>query len=181
VDFIMDFISFWDLRGLAIEAFDSNEISEPMMTRILAWQDERVDSPEKPFGPYLEPCWIVSGGTLSSVCWTVGSANRPVIWTTPDKPGVYAIKLVVSDGETFVANERWLRVQKTDISGLNPTSVGSTPTATSTSVPTPQATTTPTPEASATVTPDATPEPTPTSTPSPTATPPSGPPGPAPN
>ena len=181
VDFIMDFISFWDLRGLAIEAVDSNEISEPTMTRILAWQEERVDSPEKPFGPYLEPCWIVSGGTLSSVCWTVGSANSPVIWTTPDKPGVYAIKLVVSDGETFVANERWLRVQKTDINGLNPISVGSTPTTASTSVPTPQATPTPTPEASATATPDATLEPTPTSTPSPTATPPSGPPGPAPN
>jgi hypothetical protein len=193
VDFIMDFISFWDLRGLAIEAVDSSESSEPMMSRILAWQEERVDSPEKPFGPYLEPCWIVSGGTLSSVCWTADSTNSPVIWTTPDKPGVYAIKLVVSDGETFVANERWLRVQKTDINGLNPTLVGSTPTTTPTSVPTPQATPTPTPEASAaatpeptpeasaTVTPDATPEPTPTSTPSPTATPPGGPPGPAPN
>tara|TARA_B100000686_G_scaffold137350_1_gene144567 strand:+ start:288 stop:2258 length:1971 start_codon:yes stop_codon:yes gene_type:complete len=193
VDFIMDFISFWDLRGLAIEAVDSSEISEPMMTRILAWQEDVVDSPEKPFGPYLKPCWIVNGGTLSSACWTSGSANNPVIWTTPDKPGVYAIKLLVSDGETFVTDERWLRVQESDINGLNPTSVGSTPTTTPTSVPTPEATPTPTPEAnatatpeptpeaSATATPDATPEPTPTSTPSPTATPPSGPPGPAPN
>ena len=173
----MDFISFWDLRGLAIEAVDSSEFVEPMMTRILAWQEERVESPEKPFGPYLEPCWIVSGGTLSSVCWTADSANNAVIWTTPDQPGVYAIKLVVSDGETFVANERWLRVQRTDIGDLNPTAVSSTPTTTPTSIPTPQATPIPTSEASAT----ATPEPTPTPTPSPTATPPSGPPGPAPN
>jgi len=185
VDFIMDFISFWDLRGLAIEAVDSSEFAEPLMTRILAWQEERVKSPEKPFGPYLEPCWIVSGGTLSSACWTADSANSAVIWTTPDQPGVYAIKLVVSDGETFVANERWLRVQKTDISGSNSAAVTSTPTTTPTSVPTPLATPTPTPEASATATPEPTPtptpSPTPTPTPSPTATPPSGPPGPAPN
>ena len=167
--FLLDFIDFWSLKGLVIDTSNSKKMPEGVVEVIAGWFDTESIQPLEPFGPYLQPCWIVSAGSVLPECWSTDGGDKPTVWTTPATPGVYALKLIISDGELFISSEEILRV---DSAYEVEATATATPEATATA--TPEASATATPEASATATPEATatatPEATATATPEATAT-----------
>jgi ABC-type transporter Mla MlaB component len=133
----------------------------------------------RPFGPYLAPCWEAADGAIEGqpTCWTVETDTTAVVWRAPQDEGAYTVRLVVSEGTTFVAQEIVLRVGEgapTETPTPEPTETA-TPEPTETATPEPTAT--PTEEPTATPTASPTASPTATGTPAPTAT--GAPPGPA--
>jgi hypothetical protein len=114
----------------------------------------------RPYGPYLVPCWEAADGQIEGQpeCWTVETDTTAVVWRAPEDEGAYTVRLVVSEGTTFVAQEVVLRVGE------------AAPTETATPEPTDTATPEPTEEPTETATPEPTEEPTETPTPTPTET-----------
>lgn len=129
----------------------------------------------RPFGPYLVPCWEAADGQIEGqpACWTVETDTTAVVWRAPQDEGAYTVRLVVSEGTTFVAQEVVLRV------GEAAPEDTPTPAPTETASPEPTETATAEPTATPTEEPTAAPTATPTETgtPAPTAT--GAPPGPA--
>ena len=136
--FLLDFIDFWSLRGLVIDSSNSEKMPKGVVEVVSRWFDTESIQPIEPFGPYLQPCWIVSAGSVSPECWSTSGGEKPAVWTTPSTPGVYALKLIISDGESFVSNEEILRVDSasTAIATATPTATATT-TATATATATP--------------------------------------------
>jgi hypothetical protein len=66
---------------------------------------------ELPYGPYLQPAWHVSAGSIE------GNGGL-VVWRTPQEPGLYEITLVVSDGVVFVGQQIELIVEEPRASAL---------------------------------------------------------------
>ena len=170
--FRMDLASRYNLGGVVVDQAKQDDALPAIWdVAVLFAQDGSVKL-ERPYGPYLAACWQTAQGQGSvegvSNCWGADNAPVAVNWRAPQQQGLYNVRLTVSDGVTFVAQEVVLSVG----TGSTPTP---TPTATATAsgTPRPSATATPTPTATAR---PGTPTPTPTaaatSTPPPTATPP---------
>ncbi|MFA7248545.1 MAG: hypothetical protein WC273_02835 [Dehalococcoidia bacterium] len=167
--FRMDLASRFGLGGIAVDQAKQDEALPDVWGTVLLYAQDGAVKLERPYGPYLTPCWQAAQGSVEGVsgCWTADSAPAAVNWRAPQQNGTYNVRLVVSDGTAFVGQEIALRV-----GGATPTTTV-TPAATAT--PTPTATPrpgTPAPTATATPTPrPATPTTTPTATPTPAATP----------
>lgn len=132
---------------------------------------------QRPFGPYLTPCWEAHDGAIEGqpACWTEETDTSAVVWRAPSSEGAYTVRLIVSDGTAFVAQEVVLRVGASAPPEPTPTAeptATATPEATGTpaSTPAPEETATPEPTASAPLeeeddeeeaTPGPTPDPTP--------------------
>ena len=69
----------------------------------------------RPYGPYLTPCWEAPDGAIEGQpeCWTTETDTTAVVWRAPDEQGAYTVRLVVSEGTTFVGQEVVLRVGET--------------------------------------------------------------------
>lgn len=184
--FRMDLASRFNLGGLVVDQAKQDDALPDIWGPVLTYVQDGAVKLERPFGPYLAPCWQAVQGAIEGTpaCWSADSAPTTANWRAPKETGSYAVRLVVSDGAMFVAQEIALRVG-TGAPTLTPTATpSSTATATATARPggtaTPAATTTPrptataAPAATATATPSGgapTPPPIQTSTPVPTPPP----------
>lgn len=86
------------------------EIAEP----VTAFVQGTPPVLQRPYGPYLAPCWqALGGGTIedASECWKQDLAVPSAAWRAPRDAGSYTVRLVVSDGVAFIGQERTLQVQ----------------------------------------------------------------------
>ena len=177
--FRMDLASRFGLGGVAIEQAQQDDALPAIWDTAVLFAQYGSVRLERPYGPYLAPCWQATKGTVEGAarCWSTDTAAASVTWRAPQESGAYNIRLTVSDGATFIAQELALQV-----GGATPTpSATPTPTATARPGATPAATATTTPRPTTTPVATATPVKTPTpagpppiqtSTPVPTSTPP---------
>lgn len=167
VAFRLDLAARLGLGGVAIEAASDGESLPDIWGPVAEYLDQGVVTLLRPFGPYLVPCWQSEGGALEGQgdCWVTETPPGTVVWRAPAEQGAYTVRLVVSDGDVFVAQEVAFRVGE-DVP--EPT-------------PTPSATAAPTAEPTPTPTEEPTPEPTeePSEDPTPAPPGPEGPAGPA--
>ncbi len=189
--FRMDLAAKHGVGGIVVDAAKQDEALPALWPTVVQFVQDGSVKLERPFGAYLAPCWQATQGTIegASGCWTSDSAPTAVNWKAPAQQGVYNVRLTVSDGATFIAQEVSMNV-----GGATPTATPSatstatptatarpgtaTPTATATGTPRPTGTATSTPSATATATSTpggtSTPPPIQTSTPTPSGTPPAG-------
>ncbi|MGE3858188.1 MAG: hypothetical protein AB7G21_14635, partial [Dehalococcoidia bacterium] len=168
--FRMDLAARFGLGGIVVDpARQDTTLPEVWDVVVLFAQDGSVRL-ERPFGPYLAPCWQAAQGKIEGppACWSADTTPASVNWRAPQESGTYNVRLVVSDGATFVAQELALRV---GTGGGTPTP---TPTPTRTPTPTSTATAAPTtaPTAAPTAAPTTAPTAAPTTAPTPAPTPP---------
>ena len=188
--FRMDLASRFNLGGIVVDQAKQDDALPDIWGAVVTYAQDGSAKLERPFGPYLAPCWQAVQGAMEGTpaCWSADSAPTTANWRAPKETGSYAVRLVVSDGATFVAQEVALRVG-TGAPTLTTTATPSTtptptptarpggtaaPTATATTTPRPTATATATPTPTATATPSGgtpTPPPIQTSTPVPTPPP----------
>ena len=164
--------------GVAVRSAAAGGSQPNVWEPVAQFVEEGTVSLLKPYGPYLTPCWEAPDGAIEGqpACWTTETDTTAVVWRAPDEQGAYTVRLVVSEGTTFVGQEVVLRVGETP-GDAEPTETATPePTETATPAPTEEATETPTPEATEEPTETATPTATATQTPAPTST--AGPPGP---
>lgn len=170
--------------GVAVRSASAGGSHPDVWEPVAAFVEEGTVSLLRPYGPYLTPCWEAPDGTIEGQpeCWTTETDTTAVVWRAPQETGAYTVRLVVSEGTTFVGQEVVLRVGDTpeEEEPVEEATPEPTPEATETPEATPEATEEPTEEPSPEVTEEPTPEPTetaaPTDTPAPTST--AGPPGP---
>lgn len=177
--FRLDLAGRYDLGGIVVDPAEGDDGSEGIAEVVSAFVQGASPRLERPFGPYLAPCWQALGGGMieGSTCWQQDLAAPSAAWRAPRDPGSYTVRLVVSDGVTFIGQELTLRVTAggrvepaAATATATPTATRTPPPATSTPAPTAPRTSTPTPTPTATATATATLTPTTTSTPTATAT-----------
>ena len=182
--FRLELAERFGLAGAVIEPASADDSLPDVWDLLAVYQEEGRATLLLPYGPYLDPNWRVTGGSVEG-----DDGSGAVTWRAPEAPGVYGVTLVVSDGVAFVGQQVLMRVSAPEPTP-EPTPEATpepTPEATpeATPEPTPEATPEPTPEPTPEATPEPTPEPTPEATPeatpepTPEATIPPGPPGPA--
>ena len=168
--FRMDLASRFALGGIAVDSAKQDDALPDVWGTALVFAQDGSVKLERPYGPYLAPCWqAVQGLEGAPGCWSQDTAALTVNWKAPQQDGSYNVRLVISDGVTFVAQEIALRVGAATPTP-SPTPTG-TATPARTATPTPTPTARPTGTATPTATGTATATPTATSTPTPTATP----------
>lgn len=175
--FRLDLASRYGLGGIVVGPAGADAGADEIAETVVAFVQGAPARLERPFGPYLAPCWqALGGGTIegASPCWQREQAAASVVWRAPRDAGAYTVRLVVSDGVTFIGQEVSLRVtsggrvEPASTATPTPTATRTASPATPTPTPTPTATATRTP--AATVTPSASPTATATGTSTPTAT-----------
>ena len=191
--FRLDLAQRYDLGGVVIADAQQDETLPAIWETLAAYLDSGVVTLQQPYGPYLAPCWQALDGVIEGEagnCWAAGDPSGVATWRAPGTPGVYDVRLVVSDGESFIGRQLALRVteegeqaeptpeptseptpEATEAAGPEPTVA---PAAEATGDPTQAPTEQPTLEPTTAPTPEPTPEP----TVAPTATSTQGPPGP---
>ncbi|MGE3960829.1 MAG: hypothetical protein AB7F65_04020 [Dehalococcoidia bacterium] len=165
--------------GVAVRSAGAGGSHPSVWEPVAQFVEEGTVSLLRPYGPYLTPCWESPEGAIEGQpeCWTTETDTTAVVWRAPGETGAYTVRLVVSEGTTFVGQEVVLRVGETpedeEEATEEPTETATpepTVEATETAQPTEEPTEEPTPE------PTETPTATATETPAPTST--AGPPGP---
>ena len=183
VAFRLDLAGRFGLGGVVVDAAAEDETLPDVWNTVSTFVEEGTVRLELPYGPYLNPRWQSSDGTVE------GGEDGVIVWRAPERAGAYDITLVVSDGVIFVARQIFLLVTEeeeepapqsaqqpvTESAQQSAQQPAPEPAAAPTQVPAPQPTQEPAPEP----TPEPTQEPTPEPTPTPIPTRPSGPPGPA--
>lgn len=181
--FRLDLASRFGLGGVVVDHARQDEALPAIWDTVTLFAQDGSVRVERPFGPYLAPCWQATQGKIegATACWSADTTPATVNWRAPQESGTYNVRLVVSDGATFVAQELGLRVgtgggtpTPTPTRTPTPTPAArpggtATPTAAPTQAPTAAPTTAPT--AAPTAAPTSTPPPIVTSTPAPTAAP----------
>lgn len=154
--------------GIAVASASADAAHPDVWEPVAQFVEQGAVSLLKPYGPYLTPCWEASDGQVEGqpACWTEEADTTAVVWRAPSTEGAYTVRLVVSDGTTFVAQEVLLRVGE-EAPTAEPTEE---PTEAPTEEPTEEPTETPTEEPTEEPTETATEEPTATETAEPTAT-----------
>ncbi len=161
--FRMEVAQRYGLGGVVVDAASANPQLPNVWDAVIAFIEEGEIALEQPFGPYLVPCWEASAGEIEGAapCWQGTEAEDSVVWRAPAQPGAYDIRLIVSDGTMFVAQELALNVAQESPTTPEPTP---TPEPEPTEPPEPEPTEPPEPE------PTEPPEPEPTEEPEPTPT-----------
>ncbi len=144
--FRLDLVSRRGLGGVVLDQAEANSDLADLADIAAEFAQGSTPRLERPFGPYLVPCWqAIGGGTIegASACWTQDHAAPSAVWRTPKTGGVFTVRLVVSDGTLFVGQEIPIRVTPgglaEPIGGINiPGATTTAPTLT----PTPSATAT---------------------------------------
>ena len=156
--FRMDLASRFGLGGIAVNQAKQDDTLPDIWGTVVFYAQDGTVKLERPYGGYLAPCWQTSTGTVEGAptCWSSESSPATVNWRAPQQQGTYSVRMIISDGVTFVGQDIALRV---GTGGASPTP---TPSATPSRTPTPTGTATDTP--SGTATPTGTPRPTGTAT-----------------
>lgn len=139
VAFRLDLAGRHNLGGVVVDqAVADGELTEFGET-VTAFVQGAPSRLERPFGPYLAPCWqAMGGGTIegASECWRQDLAAASAAWRAPRDAGTYTVRLVVSDGVAFVGQERTLQVSsggRVEMSGVaTPQAPAAAPAATAT-------------------------------------------------
>ncbi|MSQ29273.1 MAG: hypothetical protein EXR68_02135 [Dehalococcoidia bacterium] len=138
----LDLAGQYGLGGVVVDQAGSDDGVFEIAETLIAFVQGGSPRLERPFGPYLAPCWQALGGGAfegSSACWQQDIAAPSAVWRAPRDAGAYTVRLVVSDGTVFVGQELTLRVAAGG--GAEPADAPSTaPTATATRTPTATAT-----------------------------------------
>ena len=111
--FRMDLASRVGLGGVVVDQAEADETLADVMEMVSSFAQGISPRLERPFRPYLVPCWAaLGGGTIegASACWEQDHAALSAVWRAPKAGGVYTVRLVVSDGVSFVGQELSLRV-----------------------------------------------------------------------
>lgn len=165
VGFRLDLAQRHGLGGIVVDQALADESLADVWSAVTPFVQGAPSRLERPFGPYLVPCWQSPGGGSiegASGCWHQEIAAPSAVWRPPTNAGAYAVRLVVSDGVAFVGQEIAVRV----LPDGRPEPVGGT----SQSAAPPAATGTPSTSGAATATPAGTvtsPPPGPAGTPPP--------------
>lgn len=181
--FRLDLAQRFELGGVVVANAQPDDALPDVWEPVMAYLDSGAVNLLRPYGPYLAPCWQAVDGVVEGEagnCWAGADASGIATWRAPAAPGVYNVRLLVSDGEAFVGRQLALRVTE-DGEQPDPTPEPTEePTAEPTSEATPDATEEATPEPTEVPTEQPTEQPTATPTEEPTATgtPGGGPPGP---
>ncbi len=173
--FRLDLAGRHGLGGIVVDQAEGDDGLSEIAETVTAFVQGAPPRLERPFGPYLVPCWqALGGGSIegASDCWRQDLAAPSAAWRAPRDAGAYTIRLVVSDGVAFIGQERTLQVSsggRVEMSGVTATPA---PTSTPTQTPTPTATASAPAAPARTATPTATEIATATATPprTPTAT-----------
>ncbi len=157
VVFRLDLAARHGLGGIVVDPSAADDGLGEVSETVTAFVQGAPPRLERPFGPYLVPCWQALGGGMiegASACWQQDLAPPFAAWRAPRDAGAYTVRLVVSDGVVFIGQELTLRVASGGRAGP---AGGVSSTTTSTSTPTsmpPQG-----PAATATTTASGTPRP----------------------
>ena len=128
--FRIDLAQRLGLGGIVVDAAQQDDALPDVWPAVTSYASEGGVRLELPYGPYLLPRWLASGGTIEGA-----GARGTATWRTPRQPGVYEVTLVVSDGVLFVGQQLSLRVagegdQAPAIPATSvPTTAAATPTA----------------------------------------------------
>ena len=135
--FRMDLAARHGLGGVVADHARQDDALPDIWSAVLAFAQDGSVRLERPFGPYLAPCWQAAQGSVEGVtgCWKADSAPASVNWRAPQQTGTYHVRLIVSDGATFVAQEVALRVGNGTPAATASGTPGGTPTATATARP----------------------------------------------
>ncbi len=135
--FRLDLASRAGLGGVVVDQAEADETLADVADAATAFAQGSPPKLERPFGPYLVPCWeALGGGTIdgASACWAQDYPTLSAVWRAPKAGGAYTVRLVVSDGVAFVGQELSIRVTS---SGQAEAGGGATATATPASRSTP--------------------------------------------
>jgi hypothetical protein len=111
IGFRLDLASRFGLGGVAVAGAGVEEGLPDVWGTVSQFVAEGAVRLELPYGPYLQPSWRASDGTIE------GSGGI-VVWRAPKNPGVYDVTLVVSDGVVFVGQQQSLRVGPPEAAAL---------------------------------------------------------------
>lgn len=101
--FRLDLARRFGLGGVTVSGATADEGLPDVWGAVAQFVAEGAARLELPYGPYLQPAWRASDGTIEGT-------GGLVVWRAPGEPGVYDITLVVSDGVVFVGQQLSLRV-----------------------------------------------------------------------
>ena len=139
--FRLDLAARHGLGGIVVDPAEADDGLAEIAETVAAFVQGAPPRLERPFGPYLAPCWQALGGGViegASACWQQDLPAPSAVWRAPRDAGAYTVRLVVSDGVTFIGQELTLRV--TASGGAEPAAPSSTATATATAARTATAT-----------------------------------------
>ena len=130
--FRLDLAGRAGLGGVVVNQAEADETLADVIDAATAFAQGASPKLERPFGPYLVPCWeALGGGTIegASACWVQGHAALSAVWRAPKTGGVYTVRLVVSDGVVFIGQELPLRVSASGLAepGGGPTATPTAP------------------------------------------------------
>jgi hypothetical protein len=111
--FRLDLADRHGLGGVVVEQAVADESLADVWEAVTPFVQGTPPKLERPFGPYLVPCWQSPGGGSiegASECWKQDTAPPSTMWRAPSNAGAYALRLVVSDGVAFVGQEISIRV-----------------------------------------------------------------------
>ncbi len=111
--FRLDLAQRYDLGGVVIADAQADETLPAIWEPLAGYLDSGAVTLLQPYGPYLNPCWQALDGVIEGEagnCWAGGTVSGVATWRAPGTPGVYEVRLVVSDGEAFVGRQLALRV-----------------------------------------------------------------------
>lgn len=111
--FRLDLASRAGLGGVVVDQAETDEMLADVADAATAFAQGSPPKLERPFGPYLVPCWEArGGGTIegASACWVQDHPALSAVWHAPKAGGAYTVRLVVSDGVAFVGQELSIRV-----------------------------------------------------------------------
>ncbi len=103
------------LGGVAVDQATASDSLADVWDATLTFADGSSPRLERPHGRYLVPCWqSMGGGTVEGVagCWEREDPVEVAVWRAPANAGSYTLRLVVSDGVTFVGQEISIRVSQ---------------------------------------------------------------------
>lgn len=132
--FRLDLARRFGLGGVTVAQGAQDDTLPDLWNVVARFVEEGRSTLELPYGPYLQPEWLPTEGLIEG-----DGAKGSVTWRAPERPGVYTIRLVVSEGTVFVGQEIAIRVG--DATRAEPVPSG---TATGTATPRPGATGAPT-------------------------------------
>ena len=101
--FRLDLARRFGLGGIVVAGAEADETLPDVWNTVSTYVEEGSVRLELPYGPYLQPEWRTSGGTIEG-------QGALVVWRAPQAPGVYDVTLLLSDGQVFVGQQLSLRV-----------------------------------------------------------------------
>ncbi|MEZ4501381.1 MAG: hypothetical protein R3C39_02015 [Dehalococcoidia bacterium] len=103
--FRLDLAQRFGLGGVVVAGAEADETLPDVWNTVSTYVEEGRVRLELPYGPYLQPEWRTSGGTIEGA-----PTDSVVVWRAPTDPGVYDVTLLLSDGQVFVGQQLSLRV-----------------------------------------------------------------------